>query len=131
MVLTSDRVLSLSRTGCLRFVAPSGEMGCRMAQTLTLTEFKVDLKQMDEAIGLLTLHAGYIDARAATITTLLQGVAANWSSPAELMFNDLQQACTKELSTLTDLLAEMISRMRTAYQNYLDAEQSNVSNFQK
>jgi uncharacterized protein YukE len=107
-------------------------MGYRMAaQTLTWPEFKVDLKQMDEAIGVLTLHAGYIDARAATITTLLQGVAANWSSPAELSFNDLQQACTRELSTLTGLLAEMISRMRTAYQNYLDAEQHNVSNFQK
>jgi uncharacterized protein YukE len=86
---------------------------------------------MDEAIGVLKLHAGYIDARAATITTLLQGVAASWSSPAELTFNDVQQACTTQLTRLTDLLTEMISRMQTAYQNYLDAEQRNVSNFQK
>ncbi len=35
------------------------------------------------------------------------------------------------MTALTDLLTEMISRMHTAYQNYLDAEQANIGNFQK
>jgi Proteins of 100 residues with WXG len=101
-----------------------------MAKTLTLSEFKVDLSQLDEAIKAVTTQAGYIDARSATITTLLQGVATYWASPAELMFNDLQQACTTQMTKLTDLLAEMISRMGTAYQNYLAAEEANFNNFQ-
>jgi WXG100 family type VII secretion target len=106
-------------------------MGCLMAaQPLTLTEFRVDLQQMEEAIGVLKLQAGLIDSRVATITTLLRSVPASWSSPAELTFNEVQQVCTAQLTRLTGLLEEMISRMQTAYQNYLDAEQSNVSNLQ-
>jgi hypothetical protein len=101
-----------------------------MTKTLTLSEFKVDLSQLDEAIRAVTTQAGYIDARSATITSLLQGVAADWTSPAELMFNDLQLACTTQMTKLTDLLTEMISRMGTAYQNYLAAEEANFSNFQ-
>ena len=99
-------------------------------QPMTMAGYKVDLQQMEDAITTIRQQAETIALRTSTIGTTLQGVPSFWNSPAEVPFGELAQACTTQMTTLTNLLEEMITRMTAAYQNYLDAEQSNVATFQ-
>jgi hypothetical protein len=96
---------------------------------LTPARFKVDLAKLDEAITAVQMQAGLIGFRVSLITGMLQRVPYSWQTPAEVPFSELAQACTTQMDGLNALLTEMIRRMRCSYQNYLDAEQANVSNF--
>jgi WXG100 family type VII secretion target len=99
-------------------------------QPLTAAEFRVDLQQLEDAISTIQQQAETVALCTSTIGTMLTSVPSYWTSPAEVPFSQLAQACTRQMSILSSLLAEMVSRMRTAYQNYLDAEQTNYSSFQ-
>jgi len=100
-----------------------------MATTLTLSEFKVDLAALESASQAVAQQADIISQRTALITGVLQHIGTYWSTPAEQPFGELVQPCITQMTNLNELLTEMVSRMRTAYQNYLQAEQANVSNF--
>src|SRR5580658_1714622 len=96
--------------------------------TLTLAQFKIDLAQLDEAIGTIQTQASLIGFAVSEITGTLQLVPNNWTTPAETPFSDLAQACSTRMTALNELLTEMVRRMRISYHNYLQAEQTNVSN---
>lgn len=98
--------------------------------TLTISEFKVDLDQLQAAIGTVQAQADTIDSDCQAITGIMQDIPGAWNTPAGQTFTVLAQACTTQMNTLTGLLAEMIQRMQTAYQTYLDIEQANFGNLQ-
>jgi hypothetical protein len=53
-----------------------------MAAKLTMTQFKVDLAQLENSIGVVSAHAGDIDKNCQQITVLMQEVAQMWVPPA-------------------------------------------------
>ena len=101
-----------------------------MAQTLTLSEFKVDLQDLEDAIGAVKVQAEQIYAQTNEIKNILTmpDSPAIWGAPAAGSFNELQSACVTAMDTLNSLLAEMINRMHTAYENYHQAELDNFQN---
>jgi WXG100 family type VII secretion target len=101
-----------------------------MATSLTIGEFKVDLQQLEDAIGTVGAQADTINTRCAEIKEAMEDVPGDWSSPAEQTFTPVMQACSTQMDNLTQLLGEMVQRMQDAYQTYLNAEQANFQNFQ-
>jgi WXG100 family type VII secretion target len=101
-----------------------------MATSLTIGEFRVDLQQLDDAIGTVSAQSDTINTRCTEIKQAMQAVSGAWSSPAEQTFTPVMQACETQMTNLTQLLSEMVQRMQTAYQTYLNAEQTNYQNFQ-
>ena len=96
---------------------------------MTLTQFKVDLQQLSDAITSISQSASVIDECTSQINMTMQTtVDPNWATPTESTFAQVQQVCTSQMAILSHLLTEMITRMKAAYHNYLDAEQANVSN---
>jgi WXG100 family type VII secretion target len=102
-----------------------------MAKTLTLSEFKVDLQDLRDAADAVQSQATIISEQCNVITQAFNLVAAAgvWNTPASATFVELQAACTAALDNLNSLLTEMVSRMRTSYQNYHDAELANFNNY--
>lgn len=98
--------------------------------TLTLGQFKVDLDQLESAIGTVHAQADIINANCQAITEVMNTVQGAWNSPAGQTFTVLAQACTEHMNGLSGLLGEMIQRMQSAYQTYLNAEQANFNNLQ-
>jgi len=96
---------------------------------MTLSELKVDLAALSDAITSISGSASTIESLTGQINqTMMSSVDPNWVTPAGATFAAVQQACSAQMTRLTDLLTEIISRMKTAYENYLQAEVTNVSN---
>ena len=103
-----------------------------MATTsLSAISFKVDLVQLETAIGIVEAQAGTINDNCTAIQADLRSAEAAWSSPAGQGLPPIVQACTSQMNNLTSLCDEMIVRMRTAYQNYLNTEQVNYGNLDR
>jgi uncharacterized protein YukE len=100
------------------------------AVSLTPAEFKVDLGQFENAIQVVSAQAGVIDTSCEAITAAMQEVPQMWVTPAGQTFDELIPPCTSQMRALTDLLTQMVQRMRAAYQTYLVTEQTNTSNLQ-
>lgn len=98
--------------------------------TLTLAQLRVDLDQFEAAIGTVQAQYDIINTNCQVISELMRGVEPGWISPAGQTFDTLTRACVAQLTTLTDLLQEMGSRMQTTYQQYLDVEHANYNNYQ-
>jgi uncharacterized protein YukE len=96
--------------------------------------FKVDLGDLASAIALVGSRAGSIEDEYLNITTQFQslssagtGVTASaWSSPAGDTFTAVVAQLTKAISTLQQLLSDIVSRMQQAYNNYVQAETANT-----
>jgi hypothetical protein len=99
-----------------------------MVKHVTMAQFKVDLAELEHATDAVTAQAGVIDAHRQTITAALRGISQVWVTPARLTFDELTQPCINQMQALSDLLAEMTVRMRTAHHTYLAAEQANAHN---
>lgn len=102
-----------------------------MGSSMTLSEFNVDLQSLSDAADAIQTQATTISDQCAAINQAFGQVTASgvWTTPAGGSFAELQAACTTAMTNLDNLLTEMISRMRAAYQNYHDAELSNFKNF--
>jgi hypothetical protein len=98
---------------------------------LTLAQFKVDLGQLEEAIGTVQTQATLIGFRSSLIAGTIQGVPANGVSAGVDQFAEMAGACVTRMTALNDLLTEMIRRMRIAYDNYQQAEEANIGNFRQ
>jgi WXG100 family type VII secretion target len=101
-----------------------------MAAQLTMTQFKVDLAQLQDSVGVVSAQAGDIDNYCQSITTLMQEVAQMWVSPAGQTFQELIPPCTKQMHALTELLAQMVRRMKAAHETYVTMERTNTQNLQ-
>jgi hypothetical protein len=100
------------------------------AKNLTMAEFKVDLKELEIAINVVSKQSGIIDENCVRIGNLMRESSASWVSPSGQTFEELIPPCTKQMGALTDLLTEMVKRMRAAYHTYLTMEQTNTRNLQ-
>jgi uncharacterized protein YukE len=100
-----------------------------MATTsLSASSFKVDLDQLESAIGTVQAQAGTIKDQWTAIHAALQAAEAAWSSPAGQTLPPIVHACSGHMNTLISLLDEMIVRMQNAYLNYRNAEVANYRN---
>jgi WXG100 family type VII secretion target len=98
--------------------------------SITISEFRVDLDDLESAIGTVQAQADSINSSCQAITGVMQDIPGAWNTPAGQTFSVLTQACITQMDALNGLLAEMIQRMQAAYQTYLNAEQTNFSNLQ-
>jgi uncharacterized protein YukE len=98
--------------------------------SITLSELKVDLDDLEGAIGIVQTHADIINDSCSNIAAALHSVPGDWITPAGNIFDSVTQMCTTQMNTLTGLLGEMVQRMRTSHQNYLNMEQANVKNLE-
>jgi hypothetical protein len=99
-------------------------------KSLTMAEFKVDLAQFENAIQVVSAQAGIIDSSCQSVTTFMQIAPQSWVTPSGQTFDELAQACNRQLQALTGLLTEMVQRMQAAYQTYLATEEANTRNLQ-
>jgi uncharacterized protein YukE len=100
------------------------------AQSMTMAEFKVDLAQLQNAIQVVSAQAGSIDTNCQDITAAMAVAPQSWVTPSGQTFDELAQACDRQMQALTGLLTEMVQRMQAAYQTYLATEEANTRNLQ-
>jgi uncharacterized protein YukE len=94
----------------------------------TFEEFKVDLKQLHNAIGSVRReHTAITDAMSA-VGTEFGAVETAWGTPATTTFDDVQSWFVKVSKDLEDLLDDMVNRLQTAYNNYKHTEETNTQN---
>jgi uncharacterized protein YukE len=98
--------------------------------TLTLTQFRVDLDQLESATRTVQGQADSINTDCQQITATMQQVPPSWNTPAGQTFETLTLACIVQMNALGEVLGEMIQRMQAAYQTYLSIEQTNFNNLQ-
>jgi uncharacterized protein YukE len=100
------------------------------ANSLTMTQFKVDLKQLENATNVVSAQSDIIKENCERIADEMRGASSAWVSPSGQTFEELIPLCIKQMGALTDLLTEMVKRMRASYQTYLTMEQTNTRNLQ-
>ena len=91
-------------------------------------EFAVDLQAMSDAIGTVSTDRDGINSDITAIMTAFQTCESAWTSPAGTTFADFKSTLSSSTQSLMNLLDDMITRMKTTYQNYEAAENSNVNN---
>lgn len=104
--------------------------------TVGTPTWTVDLGALADSITLVSSRALSIENEYDNITTQYETIemggtgasAAVWSSPAGNTFNDVATQVTNVMSTLQQLLGDMVTRMRQTYDNYVQAETTNVNN---
>jgi WXG100 family type VII secretion target len=94
----------------------------------TFDEFKVDLKQLHDAIGSVKREHNAISAAMSAVGSEFNAVKDAWGTPSTASFDDVQAWFVKASSDLEDLLEDMTNRLQTAYTNYKHAEETNVQN---
>jgi WXG100 family type VII secretion target len=92
------------------------------------TEFKVDLQQFEQAIGTVSSSTNAINEDFVQIQTILQAVEMAWKGPAGETYQEVQATLTSATGEMISTLGQVISRMKTTYQNYLDMETANANN---
>ncbi len=91
-------------------------------------EFAVDMQQLGDAIPRVDADRTAIRSDVQQIMTEFQLVRDSWVSPAGQTFADFSSTLSSATQSLLTLLDDMITRMRTTYRNYQDAESSNAKN---
>ncbi len=92
------------------------------------TEFEVDLVQMKDAIATVAADAAAIAHDFQQMEAQLRSVSSAWTSPAGDTFEELYPVLVQRGDAMVRLLHDMVSRMRTTYTNYEQAEQTNADN---
>jgi uncharacterized protein YukE len=90
--------------------------------------FKVDLEDMESSITLVQSRANSIDDEYTKIRYqfFLVSHFGAWSSPAGDTFTPVVTQLVNAMSVLQELLVEIVSMMRQTYDNYVQAETTNV-----
>jgi uncharacterized protein YukE len=97
-------------------------------QPLTETEFKVDLRQLSDAIGSVRRERDNIEHSMTYIGTEFRAAKEAWQFPSAYAYDDMQNWFMRVSGELKDLLDEIIRRMQDAYQTYHAAEVANTGN---
>ncbi|MCO6004188.1 WXG100 family type VII secretion target [Actinoallomurus purpureus] len=94
----------------------------------TFEEFKVDLAQLHNAIGIVRReHAAISEAMSATGREF-RAVKDAWGTPSAATYDEMQAWFVRVSNDLEDLLNDMANRLQTAYNNYLHSEAANAKN---
>jgi uncharacterized protein YukE len=121
------------RSGALRILHG---MSTSNQITVDPVTFKADLGDLEASITLVQSRAGSIEDEYRNITSQLMtlssggmGVTASaWSSPAGGTFTAVATQLSNAMSTLQNLLNDMVSRMQQTYSNYVQTETANTQN---
>ncbi|MDH6109461.1 WXG100 family type VII secretion target [Kitasatospora sp. MAP12-15] len=98
--------------------------------TITPAEFKVDLAQLADAIVIVGARKDSITNEVSIINGIFQQAESCWTGPAGTSFASFQAEFTQDMLALNDLLAEMVTRMTAAHDQYVQVEEANTANFQ-
>ena len=101
-----------------------------MSDTITYGshEFEVDLGQLSDAIGSVGAQRDAIRTAFEQIKSHFSDVGAMWFGPAGQSFRDFDSTLQTAAQDTLDVLDDIVNRLGTAYQNYSDAEATNVGN---
>lgn len=99
-----------------------------MAAQISWDEFKVDLRQLHDAIGAVQRERDTINETMASIGTEFNRVKEAWVTPAEQSFDAVQAWLMRVTHDLENILDDSIRRMQVAYENYLETEEKNTKN---
>ncbi|MFF3561803.1 WXG100 family type VII secretion target [Streptomyces sp. NPDC002574] len=97
---------------------------------MTPAAWAVDIGQLGDAITLVRNRARVIEDNVNTIQSQYQVIEDAWKGPAGTSFSDVATEVNKTMRDLHDLLIDMIGRMMTSKENYISAENANISNSQ-
>lgn len=112
-----------------RTLGRARDQGSLVANTsLTWDEFKVDLQQLRDAIGIVSREHDTIHETMGKIGTEFEAVKDSWHTPSRFTYDDFQQWFMQAAADLESLLQDMIGRMWQAYNNYHAAEETNTEN---
>ncbi|MGW0858483.1 WXG100 family type VII secretion target [Streptomyces sp. NPDC002690] len=100
-----------------------------MARALTPGEFKADLAQLLDAVGTVKRCTTTLEDLVTGVDTAFTAAEGVWHSRAGTSFVELHTEFDGATAQLIELLHEMARRMRSAYDQYLDAETKNTGNF--
>lgn len=98
--------------------------------TITPAEFKVDLSQLADAIVIVGARKDSITNYVTIINDIFKQAESFWTGPAGSSFATFQAEFTQDMQALNELLAEMVTRMTAAHDQYVQVEEANTANFQ-
>ncbi|GEB54194.1 MULTISPECIES: WXG100 family type VII secretion target [Streptomyces] len=99
-----------------------------MAGNPDLEHFLANLSALDEAIGVVQRESTSIKETMASIEAKMKEIGTDWSSPSFMTFDDMQKWFNTAQNDLSNVLEDILNRMRTSYWNYHNAEAANLSN---
>jgi WXG100 family type VII secretion target len=94
----------------------------------TFEEFKVDLRQLQNAIGSVRREHSTISDAMSAIGNEFGAVKEAWETPSTATYDDVQAWFLRVSNDLEDLLDDMTNRLQTAYNNYKHVEETNTKN---
>ncbi|TDD81478.1 hypothetical protein E1293_18605 [Actinomadura darangshiensis] len=90
--------------------------------------FEVDLGALSAAISSVTAEQTNISGSLDEIRLKMNGLPESWNSPAYSSFDEVRAWFGTASTSVLDLLGDLIVRMQTSYDNYAEAEGTNVGN---
>jgi uncharacterized protein YukE len=96
---------------------------------MTPEAWAVDLPELLNAIAAVRREKETISGILAQIKSKMEwDIGYSWTSPAHDSFEPIRRWFLNATTDLMDILDEMISRMKTSYDNYLQAEETSLKN---
>ena len=90
--------------------------------------FFVDLDLLAQTMTDVRAEKDAINTSLAGVRTTANGLAGSWKSPAHGSYDEVQRWFDTTSADLMRLLDDILVRMRASYDNYKDAEGTNVQN---
>ena len=90
--------------------------------------FEIDLGVLSAAITSVTGEKTNIGGSLDDIRLKTNGLSESWNSPAHGSFDEVRAWFDRASTDVLDLLGDLIVRMQTSYDNYSEAEGTNVHN---
>ncbi len=95
---------------------------------MTPQAWKVDLPVFLDAIGFVETYSFLIALATAEIQAQYSAIESAWSSPGGSSFHGIAAAVNTGIDYLNTMLTDIVQRMQTSYQNYLNTENTNAQN---
>ncbi|WP_157874247.1 hypothetical protein [Streptomyces sp. AcH 505] len=99
-----------------------------MAEDPSMAQWRADLEALKDATDVVRREHTSISENMASIDAKMNEVGDHWSSPAYGSFEGITTWFHTCQHDLEDLLADIVDRMSTSYQNYHNAEGANYDN---
>ncbi|WP_405746900.1 WXG100 family type VII secretion target [Streptomyces sp. NBC_01525] len=101
------------------------------SHTLTLTEFRVELEHLHDAMSTVKGCTASIENDVMLVKQVLNLAEGVWQSPSGATFGNLQREFGDNMTVLVELLRDMSTRLHSAYEEYRQVEETNANNFHK
>lgn len=94
----------------------------------TLEEFRVDLQALEDAIGKVDDLSKEAKENMSAISHSMRTIETQWNSPAGDTFTEVKTWFETVQTELSDMLDDIIHRMRESHGNYSRSEMANMAN---